>query len=718
MSEEKAVDPYYILASPAANQLARVLKHDDTFAILDPKGDIDGAGLQPQGLYHRGTRYLSRLVLRIQGYSPLLLSSSVVENNALLAVDLSNPDIYEDRDLRISRGTLHVFRSMFLLNGTFYERLRIANYGMSPVEVVLGIEFDADFVDIFEVRGTHRAKRGTLERPAVKNDRTRLSYQGLDGVVRSTVISISPLPDRISATGARLKIRVEPKQEETHFVTVACEEQEAVAAPPYTESHAQVLRNFAEKESRECQIRTANPQFNQWLDRSLADLRMMTTETPLGPYPYAGVPWFSTPFGRDGIITAMQALWVNPRLARGVLKYLASTQATTRNPQEDAEPGKILHEQRLGEMAALGEIPFGRYYGSVDATPLFVILAGEYYSGSGDRALIEELWPNIERALEWMSASGDLDGDGFIEYARRSEKGLIQQGWKDSWDSVFHRDGSLAEPPIALCEVQGYAYAALRSAAKLSRMLDHHDRANDLARDARILRERFEQIFWCEDLSTYGLALDGAKQVCRVRASNAGHCLFTEIASAARGKRCAELLLSDEFFSGWGIRTLATSEVRYNPMSYHNGSVWPHDNSLIADGMARYGFKQFALHLLTSFYEASLYMDLQRMPELFCGFLRRHDEGPTQYPVACSPQSWAAASVLLLLRACLGLSVDAPRSRVTFFHPVLPAFLPQIQIRRLSVGQGSVDLTMYRYREGVSLNLEAKEGPVEVVVVK
>ena len=718
MSEEMPVDQYYILASTSANQLARVLSYGDTFAIFDAQGDMDGAGLQPQGLYHRGTRYLSRLSLRVQGYRPLLLSSSIVENNALLVVDLSNPDIYEGRELRIPRGTLHIFRSTFLLGGTCYGRLRIANYGVSPVEVALAVDFDADFVDIFEIRGTHRSKRGALHSPAVKGEAVSLSYDGLDGVTRSTRVVFSPSPNRIAARDARLKIRIEPKQEENYYLTIVCEEQAPVRERPYPEAQEKVLRVLSEREARECQIQTANPQFDEWLDRSLADLRMMTTETPLGPYPYAGVPWFSTPFGRDGIITAMQALWVNPRLASGVLRYLASLQAQTSRPDEDAEQGKILHELRLGEMAALGEIPFGRYYGSVDATPLFVMLAGEYYTGSGDRPLIEEIWPNIERAIQWIDKSGDLDRDGFVEYARRSEKGLVHQGWKDSWDSVFHRDGTLAEPPIALCEVQGYAYAAKRAAAKLARMLDQHDWANDLAHEARLLRERFEQAFWCEELSTYGLALDGAKRLCRVKASNAGHCLWTEIAGAERGKRCAELLLSDEFFSGWGIRTVATSEARYNPMSYHNGSVWPHDNSLIAEGMGRYGLKEFALRLLTSFYEASLYMDLHRMPELFCGFVRRPGEGPTLYPVACSPQSWAAASVLMLLRACLGLSIDAPRSRVRFFHPELPAFLSQVQIPKLSVGQGSVDLTLYRYPEGVSLNLEAKEGPVEVVVVK
>jgi glycogen debranching enzyme len=712
-------DPYYILASSAANQLARVLKQGDTFAIFDPQGDLDGAGLLPQGVYHRGTRYLSRLLLRLQGQRPLLLSSTIVENNALLAVDLSNPDIYVGRDLRIPRGALHVFRSTFLFQGVCYERLRIANYGTTTLEAQLSIEFDADFVDIFEVRGTPRKKRGTLHGCDCGPDGICLSYTGLDGVDRLTRISLSPRPDRIINREARLLLRVDPKQEETYHLTVSCEEgQKHSSARPYSEAHADALHTIAEKEARECQIRTENPQFDDWLDRSLADLRMMITETPLGPYPFAGVPWFSTPFGRDGIITALQSLWVDPDVARGVLRYLASTQATARIPQEDAEPGKILHELRLGEMAAVNEIPFGRYYGSVDATPLFVILAGEYYSSSGDRRLIEEIWPNVERALNWIDTSGDVDRDGFVEYARLSEKGLAHQGWKDSWDAIFHADGKLAEPPIALCEAQAYVFAAKRAAANLARMLDRHDQANDLAQEARILRERFEHVFWCEELSTYALALDGAKRPCRVRASNAGHCLFTEIADASRAIRCAELLMSEEFFSGWGIRTLATSEVRYNPMSYHNGSVWPHDNSLIADGMARYGLKDYALRLLTAFYDVSLYMDLHRMPELFCGFVRRPGEGPTLYPVACSPQTWAAASVLMLLRACLGLSVDAPRCRVRFFHPELPPFLPQLQIRKLRVGQGLVDLTLYRYPAGVSINVDAKDGPVEVVVVK
>jgi glycogen debranching enzyme len=412
----------------------------------------------------------------------------------------------------------------------------------------------------------------------------------------------------------------------------------------------------------------------------------------------------------------MQTLWMAPQLARGVLGYLAATQADRLSPAQDAEPGKILHETRDGEMAALGEVPFGRYYGSHDATPLFIILAAEYWRRTDDRATIAALWPHVERALAWMDRYGDPDGDGFMEYARRTDDGLLQQGWKDSYDSIFHADGSLAEPPIALCELQGYAYAARLGAAELADALGRRARARALRAAAEELRSRFDAAFWDEEMGTYALALDGAKRPCRVRASNAGHALLTGIALPERAPRLAQTLLGDASYSGWGIRTIAAGEARYNPMSYHNGSIWPHDNSLIGLGLSRYGRQADAARILGGLFDASRQFDLARMPELFCGFTRREGEGPTRYPVACAPQAWAAGAIFALLQASLGMEIDAPAGRVRFRAPTLPLFLEELTIRRLRVGRGSVDLSLAR-RDDASADVRVlrRRGAIEVL---
>jgi glycogen debranching enzyme len=532
-------------------------------------------------------------------------------------------------------------------------------------------------------------------------------------------LTFDPKPEMLLGNQATFRAVLRPHGEATFDVVVSCEQGRARSgATRYTTAAVRATEDLAAARRGACAVHTSDPRFNNWINRAESDVVMMTTAMATGPYPYAGVPWFSTPFGRDGIITALERLWLDPTLARGVLAFLADTQAHEVDPVHDAEPGKILHEARGGEMAAVGDVPFRRYYGSVDATPLFVWLAGEYYRRTADREFITALWPHVERALEWIDTFGDRDGDGFVEYLQSSPNGLVQQGWKDSHDSIFHADGALAPGPIALCEVQGYVYAAWMAAAELAGNLGQPGRADDLRRRAAELRDHFGRTFWCEDLGTYALALDGAKTPCRVRTSNPGHCLWAGIAAPDHGRRVGETLLSDHLFSGWGIRTLARGEARYNPMSYHNGSVWPHDNAVAAAGLTRYGLQAEALRVLHAMFDVSQSVDLNRLPELFCGFERRAGEGPTRYPVACAPQAWSAASVFLVLQACLGLDVRADPPAVRFNAPQLPGDLREVRIENLRVGTGTVDLLLRTRDRAVDIEVLRRDRNIDVSILE
>ena len=717
---DRRIDQYQIVASSSlTDEHIEVLKQGDTFGLFDQYGDIHSLRTGSHGLYHEGTRFLSRFVLTLNGERPLLLSSTVKQDNVLLNVDLTNPDMTADGQVKISRGSLHLSRTRFLWQGRCFERLRVHNYSLLPVLVRLSISVDADFADLFEVRGTIRNRRGRRLESVMSKDGLSLGYEGLDRMDRWVTVRCAPAPTAVHPDEIWFDTFVPEGEVAQWDLTISCEVGQRIRCDhSYEHALVEVERALHSARADDCLIVTSNAQFNMWLNRSLADLHMMVSDTPDGPYPYAGVPWFSTPFGRDGLITAFEFLWVNPRIARGVLAYLAATQAKEVLPEQDAETGKILHETRKGEMAALNEIPYGRYYGSIDATPLFIMLAGAYYERTGDQAFIIQIWPNIELALQWIDCAGDLDGDGFVEYSRRSKDGLIHQGWKDSQDAVFHADGRSAEGPIALCEVQGYVFAAKRSAAQLALALGHTEQSSRLLKEADTLRTQFERHFWCNDLSSYALALDGVKQPCRVKTSNAGHCLWTGIADPKHGMRTAKTLMSEESFNGWGVRTVAATETRFNPMAYHNGSVWPHDNALIAAGMAAYGFKQGALKILGGLFDASLFLGLHRLPELLCGFPRRSGEGPTLYPVACSPQTWSSVAVFLLLQSCLGLRIEAIRSRLSFSQPVLPPFLEHIEMKNLRIGDATVDLLLERHPKDVGINILRQQGQVEVVVTK
>jgi len=712
-------DRYYILASSSRiDDRTRVLKHDDLFAVLDRFGELAPQGFGELGFYYDGTRFLSRLGVPLGRHRPLLLSSTLSRDNTRLLVDLTNPDLPAEDGAVIPRGTIHLCREVLLWNGVAYDQLRLVNHGRAPVSVDLSIHLDADFADIFEVRGTHRERSGRRAPVVCSPTGMEFAYEGLDDRRRVMRVVFSEAPATQSGSESVFSLPLAPHEPWTLVTTYSCEISDRAALRPLSFPDALERRHgdLASSLARDSTIVTSNSAFNDWLERSIADLHMMVTRTAQGPYPYAGVPWFSTPFGRDGIWTALMTLWVSPEIARGVLGFLAAHQATEHDPARDAQPGKILHEARGGEMAALGEVPFGRYYGSVDATPLFVMLAGAYLERTGDLAFAREIWPHVQRAIEWIEGDGDPDGDGFVEYARRSPDGLVQQGWKDSFDSVFHANGELAEPPIALCEVQGYVVAALEAAASMAERIGMNGDPSRLRRRAELVRRRFEECFWVDDISTYAIALDGAKRPCRIRASNAGHALYTGIAGESRAALVMQGLLAEDSFSGWGVRTLSLKEVRYNPMSYHNGSVWPHDNAVIAAGFARYGFHEAAARVLSALFEASLHFDLRRTPELYCGFGRTRDAGPTLYPVACAPQSWAAAAPFLLLKACLGLRIDASRGLLTLVRPTLPEFLEEVHLKNVRVGDSCVSLRLDRNGPKVDVSVVERRGELEVAI--
>lgn len=706
-------DPYRVDADTAlANESTFVLNHADTFAVIDHWGDIGPGARGWQGIYHRDTRHVSRLRVRVNGRLPVLLTSTVTDDNLTLVAEQTNVAA-----AGLPRSVLHLRRQAVIHDGRCDLNFDLANHDLETHDVEICIRADADFHDIFEVRGLLRASKPPQRTVNMNSRGIEFVYSGLDSVRRTTQLSFSIMPNQIDTHGTHFRFTLAPRQHIKFGATLLFTHGDRLRE---TAPHRQrVAPDHVEFWcSRLPQIETSYRPLNLWLNRSAIDVSSLTTETPHGPYPYAGVPWYNAAFGRDGIITALQMLWVLPELAAGVLRFLAATQAKTSEPARDAEPGKIVHETRLGELAALGEVPFGRYYGAVDGTPLFVVLAGEYVRRTGDLDLMRELRPALDAALNWIAEYGDLDHDGFVEYANRAGDGLTNQGWKDSVDSVSHADGALARAPIALCEVQGYVFAAWTEAAHILHLLGEATAARALREKARALKIRFNRTFWLNQQCTFALALDHAKQPCAVQSSNAGQCLWTRIAQHTKAARLVPGLFQSSMFSGWGIRTLGSGEARYNPLSYHNGSVWPHDNALIALGLARYGYTDLAARLFAAQLEAATVLPLHRLPELYCGFDQVSSMGPVPYPVACSPQAWAVGTVYMLLSALLGLEIDARRKTIAFKTARLPPHVDWLRIRNWRVGDGGCHIEFRRHGADIAINVRTKPPSWKVLAIK
>jgi glycogen debranching enzyme len=692
----------------------RNLKHGHAFAVLDSFGDIGSVADTPEGVFYRDTRHLSRSLLTVNGLRPLLLSSTAHDDKTAISVDLTNPDMECD-GAWLPRDTIFIERTKFLWRGSLYERIGLRNYDVMARRIRLELTFDADFRDLFEVRGMERKSRGS-SRFATRDSGIEFSYSGLDTVQRKTFLRFSPKPSRVAGKTVSFDVSLAPREQASFFAVYDCEGRPARELNTFAAAYRSLRRERSRLTRSAARIESSNHVFNEVIGRATSDLYMLATPSANGIYPFAGIPWYSTIFGRDGILTAILVLWIDPAFARGVLLSLAATQAVKFDAAADAQPGKILHEQRFGEMANLREVPFGLYYGTVDATPLFVLLAGLYFERTGDRETVESIWPNIEAALNWIDEFGDLDGDGFVEYQVQAENGLRNQGWKDSGDSIFHADGEFARGPTALCEVQAYVYAAKRAISETAEALGKALLAATLKRQAQELQDRFEATFWCEELNTYAIALDGKKTPCRVQSSNAGHVMFCGLAAPQRARAVAKTLLNPNNFSGWGIRTLGADQARYNPMSYHNGSIWPHDNALIALGLAQYGMKAEAAALFEAMFSVATHQESRRLPELFCGFLRKRNRGPTSYPVACSPQAWAAATHFGLLSACLGLRVQQAGRMIEFDKPVLPEFIDDLTIRNLGSPEAAADLRISRAGAALHVDVVDRKGDVAVSI--
>ena len=690
-----------VAGAPAVPAEARAdllaLKSGAQFVCTRADGDISPARASGEGFYVADTRQLSELRLRVGGLRPVLLSS-VMESGYHAVVNATNPVLLDGASL-VPQDTLNMRRTILVADRLYY-RVGIRSFHPEPVETVAEISLAADFADVFEVRGVGRRTGGTLSAPVLNDNRLRFAYVGVDGQRRESLVELSPPPASVRIDGERVfvtwDLRLDIGESIDLQLTVfplVRDRRRSVTTLEQTVTRLQA--SDARWLSTCTQINTDNDLFDRFIEASLRDLQALMMPVDGGMLPAAGIPWYVAPFGRDSLLSAAEALIVNPQVARDTLLVLAALQADTDDPWRDSEPGKILHELRVGELARTGQIPHTPYYGTVDATPLFLMLAGSYYRWTLDLETVARLRPALDAALEWIDNWGDRDGDGFIEYERRSPAGLRNHGWKDSEDAIVHADGSLAQGPIALVEAQGYVYEAKRRIADVYEALGDAALAERLRAQAAELRAAFNEAFWMPDEGFFALALDGRKAQVRSITSNPAHCLYCGIVDDDKALLVAERLMAADMFTGWGVRTLSSDSPAYNPMSYHNGSVWPHDNAIAAAGLKRYGFDPAAQRIAAGLFDVASGARDFRLPELLCGFHRHESRSIVSYPVACIPQAWAAAAPFLLIQSLLGITPDAPQNTLTVERPRLPEWLGSVEIRDLRIGASTVSLAFH-----------------------
>jgi len=670
-----------------------------TFSSTTVSGDITPPGAPDVGFFHDDTRFLSHLELKIGGHRTVVLSSST-ERTFASTIELTTGALAQINSFDLPENTVHIRRRQVLSSDVLFDTLVFSNFNQAEIELLVEITYDADFVDVFQVRGCARPKSGQYYRPLPQGDSLVFLYRGLDNVRRETMVRFQTPPEKLENKTATWRLRLPPAASPIELVTTISCHVEGERAWHHGRNFSQSLRSrrehFLDWERDSTEFRSTNEVFDEALRTCIGDFHALRIPDGQQHIIAAGIPWFATIFGRDAIISAYQSLLLNPQLAKDTLRVLARYQGKAVNDWRDEEPGKILHEHRTGEMTRSGEMPFSPYYGSVDATPLFLILLSETFNWTADEEMVRELLPAALRALEWIENYGDLDGDGFIEYKRRSAKGLTNQGWKDSWDANMHRDGSVAAPPIALVEVQGYVYEAQYRMSQLLRQFGESGRADQLKRRASELAKKIEKSYWMPNEGFYAMALDSDKRQLQVISSNAGHLLFTRTVTKERARILVQRIVQEDLHSGWGIRTLSRNERVFNPLSYHRGSVWPHDSSLVGHGMALYGFRAEVNSILCSLYQAALNFRDYRLPELFCGVQRREHDEPVHYPVSCSPQAWASGTFFLLLTSILGIRPSAHRKELNIVNPMLPDFLNELHIRNLQVGKSRVGLDFTR----------------------